>query len=136
MQGEHFNYLNSFSQVESLAKTSLKSLTWLLYSSYREVPLSLCQGLLRSPNGGTYPPWLTWGTSCPVCSLQSQEWLMGSKPPSSIGTTERWRVSAFTWRNDLRQNAQTLLACQCAYRVPALGLMPYGLMAPTRTLIL
>ncbi len=39
---------------------------------------------------------------------------MGSKPPSSIGTTERWRVSAFTWRNDLRQNAQTLLACQCA----------------------
>ncbi len=39
---------------------------------------------------------------------------MGSKPPSSIGTTELWRVNAFTWRNDLRQNAQTLLACQCA----------------------
>ena len=39
---------------------------------------------------------------------------MGSKPPSSIGTTELWRVSAFTWRNDLRQNAQTLSGCQCA----------------------
>src|SRR6266446_1364100 len=24
------------------------------------------QGLLRSPRGGTYPPWLAWGTSCPV----------------------------------------------------------------------
>ena len=32
-----------------------------------------------------------------------------------------WYVSAFTWRNDLRQNAQTLFGCQCAYRVPALG---------------
>jgi hypothetical protein len=40
--------------------------------------------------------------------------LMGSKPPSSIGTTELWRVNAFTWRNDLRQNAQTLSGCQCA----------------------
>ena len=27
--------------------------------------------LLRSPTSGTYPPWLTWGTSCPVRSLQS-----------------------------------------------------------------
>src|SRR5690349_12298526 len=24
------------------------------------------QGLLHSPTCGTYPPWLVWGTSCPV----------------------------------------------------------------------
>ena len=44
---------------------------------------------------------------------------MGSKPPSTIGTTELWRVSAFTQGNDLLWNAQTLFGCQCAYRVPA-----------------
>ena len=27
------------------------------------------QGLLRSPSGGTYPPWLTWDTSGPGLSL-------------------------------------------------------------------
>jgi len=77
-------------------------------------PMHRMQGLLRSPTSGTYPPWLTWGTSCPVCSLQSQEWLMGSIPPSTIGTTERWYVNAFTQGNDLPWNAQTVLACQCA----------------------
>ncbi len=38
-----------------------------------------------------------------------------------------WYVSAFTWRNDLRQNAQTLFGCQCAKACP--GATPYGLMA-------
>src|SRR2546426_12698829 len=28
------------------------------------------------------------------------------------GTVNSWYVSAFTWRNALRQNAQTLLSCQ------------------------
>ena len=50
----------------------------------------------------------------PCVRLQSQEWLMGSKPPSSIGTTERWYVNAFTRGNDLPRNAQTLFFCQCA----------------------
>ncbi len=39
---------------------------------------------------------------------------MGSKPPSTIGTTEHWYVNAFTRGNDLPRNAQTLLTCQCA----------------------
>ena len=39
---------------------------------------------------------------------------MDSKPPSMIGTTERWYVTAFTRGNDLPRNAQTVLACQCA----------------------
>jgi hypothetical protein len=39
---------------------------------------------------------------------------MGSKSPSTIGTTERWYVNAFTRGNDLPRNAQTVLACQCA----------------------
>jgi hypothetical protein len=28
--------------------------------------------------------------------------------------TNGWCVTAFTWRNDLRQNAQTVFGCQCA----------------------
>ena len=34
--------------------------------------MAKAEGLLRSPTNGTYPPWLTWDTSCPVvfvCNL-------------------------------------------------------------------
>ena len=60
--------------------------------------------------------------------------LMGSKSPSSIGTPNMWFASAFT-QGRLPWNWQTLLGCQCAIWVPALGLTPYGLMAPMRTFV-
>src|SRR5713101_7244126 len=76
------------------------------------------QGLLRSPTSGTYPPWLTWGTSCPGvrCSLFGR--LVGSVRFNDW-YTKHWRVTAFTRGNDLPRNAQTVFGCQCAYRVPA-----------------
>ena len=68
---------------------------------------------------------------------------MGSKPPSSIGTTESWYVTAFTRGNDLPRNAQTLFFCQCAMGAcPGAQVLrfaqddiPYGLMAPPRTVV-
>ncbi len=50
-----------------------------------KAPLSLCQGLLRSPPSGTYPLWLNVGHFLPrLMRLQSQEWLMGSKVFSAM----------------------------------------------------
>ena len=69
----------------------------------------------------------------PFVRLQSQEWHVGSAP-STIGTPNAWYVSAFTAGNDLAANLQTLLTCQCAVE-PALGLMPYGLTTPLRTVV-
>ena len=79
------------------------------------------QGILRSPTCRTYPQGLTWGSTSPVCSMQSQEWLVGSAP-SSIGTPNGWFASAFT-QGSLPWNRQTLLGCQCALeglRLPVL----------------
>jgi hypothetical protein len=86
----------------------------------REVPHSLKPGASTQSHPRNVPVGAYVGHFLPRCSLQSQEWLMGSKPPSTIGTTELWRASAFTQGNDLPWNAQTLFGCQCAYRVPAL----------------
>ena len=41
-------------------------------------------GLLRSPTCGTYPPWLTWATSWPVRSLQSQRKAGGLCPSQRL----------------------------------------------------
>ena len=77
-------------------------------------PMHKCRGFDAVPRVEHTRRGLRGALPAPFVRLQSQEWLMGSKPPSTIGTPEHWYVNAFTQGNDLPWNAQTLLACQCA----------------------